>query len=145
MTLRAETIRERLRKLREILSNLKDVRKTPRQEFLSNYRHYWLAERGLQLAAESVFDIGNHILAGHFNVHSSNYEDVIKRLADLGVLPAPVREAMRGLGGFRNVLVHSYLDIDEDRVLTVLQDELQSFESFARAIEQFLEGLHPSS
>lgn len=141
MTLRAETIRERLRKLREILTNLKDVRKTRREEFLSSYRHYWLAERGLHLAAESVFDIGNHILAGHFNVHSSNYEEVIRRLGEQGVISAPLREKLRGLGGFRNVLVHAYLDIDMDRVLAVLHDELGSFEDFAQAIEGFLNRL----
>ena len=141
MTLRAETIRERLRKLREVLSNLQDVRKVPPKEFLASYRHYWLAERGLQLAAEAVFDIGNHILAGHFNLHSSNYEDLIKRLAGQGVLSAQLREKLRGLGGFRNVLVHGYLDIDMDRVLSILHEELESFEAFAQATEAWLEGL----
>lgn len=61
MTLRREVVRERLRKLREILENLKRVREIPREEFRGSFRHYWLAERGLQLASETVFDIGNHM------------------------------------------------------------------------------------
>ncbi len=141
MTLRAETIRERLRKMREILLNLMDVRQVSRREFLASYRHYWLAERGLQLAAEAVFDIGNHILAGHFNLHSSNYEDVIQKLTEQGVLSSRLREELRGLGGFRNVLVHGYLDVDMDRVWTILHQELDRFEAFAQAIEEFLESL----
>lgn len=141
MTLRPAVVHERLRKLREVLRNLESLREVPRQEFVTSYRHYWLAERGLQLAAEALFDIGNHILAGHFNVHPSDYEDVLERLAGQGVISPPLREKLRGLGGFRNVLVHGYLDIDEGRVYGSLQDELDAFDDFAVEIEAFLEGL----
>lgn len=143
MTLRPAVVHERLRKLREVLRNLESLREVPRQEFVSSYRHYWLAERGLQLAAEALFDIGNHILAGHFNVHPSDYEDVLERLAGQAVISPPLRERLRGLGGFRNVLVHGYLDIDEGRVYGSLHGELDAFDAFAVEIEAFLEGLAP--
>jgi uncharacterized protein YutE (UPF0331/DUF86 family) len=110
----------------------------PKQDFVASYRHYWLAERGLQLAAETVFDIGSHILAGHFNVHPNTYEDVLEHLARQGVLTPDVRESLRGLGGFRNILVHEYLDIEEERVYQALQEETASFDAFADEIEAFL-------
>lgn len=141
MTLRLEVVRERLRKLREILRNLEEVRQVSRDDFVRSFRHSWLAERGLHLAAETVFDIGNHILAGHFNVHPSDYENVLERLGAQGVLSAGLRERLRGLGGFRNVLVHAYLQIDEERVYTALQDELGSFDAFAAEIESFVASL----
>ena len=144
MTLRPAAIRERLRKLREILHNLDEVQNVPREEFIASFRHYWLAERSLQLAAETVFDIGNHLLAGHFNLHASDYEDVLDRLVGQGVISARLREDLRGLGGFRNVLVHGYLEIDEDRVYRSLQEELAGFDDFAREIERFLEELTTS-
>jgi len=139
LTLRPEVIRERLRKLREILRNLQQVQSVPRERFVRSFEHYWLAERGLHLAAEAVFDVGNHILAGHFNVSPSDYEDVLERLAVQGVISGQLRDEMRGLGGFRNVLVHAYLDIDEDRVYKSLQEELGAFDRFAAEIEAFLE------
>ncbi len=145
MTLRPAAVRERLRKLREILRNLGEVGNVPRDEFVASFRHYWLAERGLQLAAETVFDIGNHLLAGHFNLHASDYEDVLERLARQGVISAGLRETLRGLGGFRNVLVHGYLEIDEERVYRSLQEELAGFDDFAREVERFLEGLPSQS
>ncbi len=100
MTLRPAAIRERLRKLREVLRNLEEVRGVPREEFLASFRHHWLAERGLQLAAETVFDIGNHLLAGHFNLHASDYEDVLDRLAAQGVITAQLRERAAWVGRF---------------------------------------------
>lgn len=141
MTLRPEVIRERLRKLREVLRNLGEVQAVPKQDFLRSFRHYWLAERGLHLAAEAVFDIGNHILAGHFNVHPSDYEDVLNRLAEQDVISRELRERLRGLGGLRNVLVHAYLQIDEERVYEALHEELGGFDDFAAEIEAFLSGL----
>jgi hypothetical protein len=68
MVLSKEIIKERLKHLREILANLREIRTIPEAEFIATYRNYWLAERGLQLAAETVFDIGNHILSGYFQV-----------------------------------------------------------------------------
>lgn len=107
MTFRPQVVRERLRKLGEVVENLRRVRDVEREEFVASFRHYWLAERGLQLAAEAVFDIGNHVLSGHFNVHATDCENVLQRLAEQGVLSSGLREGMRGLGGFRNVLVHA--------------------------------------
>ncbi len=51
MVLSKEIIKERLKHLREILGNLSEIRTIPEAEFVSTYRNYWLAERGLQLAA----------------------------------------------------------------------------------------------
>ncbi len=141
MTLRPAVVLERLRKLREVLRNLKTVRDVPRQEFTTSFRHYWLAERGLHLAAEAVFDIGNHTLAGHFNVHPTDYEDVLTRLADHGVISSNLRETLRGLGGFRNILVHGYMDLDLARVYDSLHQELGAFNAFAEEIEVFLNSL----
>jgi uncharacterized protein YutE (UPF0331/DUF86 family) len=141
LILRAATVRQRLLKLRQIVRNLEEVRATPREEFIASYRHYWLAERGLQLAAETVFDTGSHLLAGRFNVYPEDYEDVIRLLAVHGVVSAHTRGRLTGLGGFRNVLVHQYLDIDEERVYAHLQEGLEDFSRFAAEIETFLAGL----
>lgn len=141
MTLRPAVVHERLRKLREILTNLEEVRRVPHEEFVASFRHYWLAERGLQLAAETVFDTGNHLLAGHFNVHPADYEEVLIKLVERGVISPALGRRMKGLGGFRNVLVHGYLEIDEHRVYESLQAELGDFDAFAGEVETFLRDL----
>ena len=137
MTLRPEVARERLRKLREVLRNLEEIRSVPEEEFVASFRHHWLAERGLQLAAEAAFDIGNHLLAARFNVHPANYEDVLRRLAEHGVISRDLQDRLRGLGGFRNVLVHEYLDIDQARVYEYLQTRLSDFDLLADELEAF--------
>ena len=138
MVLRPEAVRERLLRLEEVLSHLEELRREgvdPRRDF----RQAWLAERGLQLAAEIALDVGNHILSAHFGVSASDYEDVATQLAACGVIDAELRERFRGLGGFRNLLVHGYLRLDADRVAEVLADAPERFSALARAIRAWLE------
>lgn len=139
MILRPEVIRERLRHLRQVVRNLEPLREIPPAEFVASYRHYWLAERGLQLAAEAVFDVGAHILTGHFNVSPADYEDVLRGLARQRVIPEALHDRLRGLGGFRNILVHAYLEIDEERVYAFLREKLGVFLDFADQVETFLD------
>ena len=52
MVLRVEALRERLAKLEEVVSRLREVGAVTRDDFLHDYRRQWLAERGLELAAQ---------------------------------------------------------------------------------------------
>ncbi|MEM9557582.1 MAG: DUF86 domain-containing protein [Acidobacteriota bacterium] len=139
MTFRPESIHERLRKLREVLAQLESLRSVSREDFVADYRHYWLAERGLQLAAEALFDIGNHLLAGCFHVSAATYEDIPRRLEEHGVLGSELRQRLRGLGGFRNLLVHDYLQLDRNQLYGFLLNDLGSLADYADAIESFLD------
>lgn len=138
MVLRTEAVRERLLRLEEVVSRLEELRREgvdPRGDF----RQAWLAERGLQLAAEIALDIGNHVLSAHFGVSARDYEDVLAQLAASGVIDAELRERFRGLGGFRNLLVHGYLKLDPERVAQVLADAPERFSALGRAIRIWLE------
>lgn len=140
MVLRREAVRERLLRLEEVLSRLDELRREgidPRGDF----RHAWLAERGLQLASEIALDVGNHILSAHFGVSASDYEDVLTQLAVCGVIDAELRERFRGLGGFRNLLVHGYVRLDANRVAEVLAEAPERFSALARAIRAWLESV----
>lgn len=64
---------------------------------------------------------------------------MIEQLADHGVISSELRDRLRGLGGFRNVLVHEYVAVDLDRVHRFLQEGLEDFIDFADQVESFLE------
>ena len=60
---RAEVIRKRLGKLDEYLAILQELRRYTFEEFVANPEHYGSAERFLQLAIETLTDLGNHVIA----------------------------------------------------------------------------------
>ena len=138
MVLRVEAIRQRLLKLEQAVSRLQELGQSDRTVLRANFRDAWAAERGLQIAAEIVLDIGNHILSAHFGESARDYEDVIARLAGRGVIDDPLRARLKGLGGFRNVLVHGYLDLDPDRVADYLKDAPAQFTDFLDTIRRWL-------
>ena len=55
------------------------------------------------------------------------------------VISGELHERLSGLGGFRNLLVHGYMDVDPSRVYDHLQGGLVDFVDFAKEIEAFLE------
>ena len=97
----------------------------------------WIVERGLQLCAQNVLDIATHLAAsaGH---DAPDYARALDVLGDLGVLPAEFAARFRGVAGFRNVLVHGYLDVDLTRVHSLLNEHLDDFAEFARHVDAFL-------
>lgn len=141
MNLQRDVVAERLSKLREVVRELRGLKKAERETFLQSRRDRWAAERGLQLAAEAVFDVGSHLLVSHFNATPSDYESIIRQLAELGAIDDTLRSRLEGLGGFRNILVHDYLEIDAARVWEYLQDHLDDFVDYASQVEEFVDSI----
>jgi len=97
----------------------------------------WAVERGLQLCAQNVLEVATH-LAASAGKDAPDYAAAIDRLAGLGVLSAEFAARLRGIAGFRNVLVHGYLEVDLARVHEVLNERLADFGEFAARVRDYL-------
>lgn len=97
----------------------------------------WAVERGLQLCAQNALDIATHIAAGEGR-DVPDYATAIVELGRLEVLPIGFAREFSSVAGFRNVLVHGYLEVDLALLHRLLNDRLADFETFAGAIEQYL-------
>jgi uncharacterized protein YutE (UPF0331/DUF86 family) len=54
------------------------------------------------------------------------------------VLPVRLSKKLVSIAGFRNILVHEYLEIDRHLVYKVLKNDLGDFEAFIKAISKLL-------
>ena len=101
----------------------------------------WAIERGLQIAAQNALDIAIHLVAAAGR-DPGGYAAAIDGLAQAGALPPAFAARFRAVAGFRNVLVHGYLDVDVDvdveLVADALAGRLDDFEEFARRVERWL-------
>lgn len=138
MILRKDVVRERLAFLRSTIIRLDRLRATSLDEFLASEDLQWLTHRGLQLGAQAALDIGAHLLTGHFNKRPGDYAEVIRLLGDHRVIPRELQSRLTGLGGFRNVLVHEYLELDQELIFKFLQNDSLALGAFADAIDQWL-------
>jgi uncharacterized protein YutE (UPF0331/DUF86 family) len=139
MVLRRETIQARLQFLKETLEKLESLRGVVLEEFVKSHEKYWVGEHGLHLAAEAIFDIGNHILVGHFGESPCGYGQVMKRLAGKGVIKQEMADRFAKIGGFRNILVHEYMEVDHVKVYERIQNGLDDFREFAVQVLVWLE------
>jgi uncharacterized protein YutE (UPF0331/DUF86 family) len=141
--LQREAILARLDTIRHVVDRLQRHRTTPLDVYLADEDEQWIVERGLQRAAEAVLDICGHVAAGLGLRPVEDYTQGVDRLGEAGLLPADFVARFRGIGGFRNVLVHEYLDIDPRRVHEALGHGLDDLLTFAGHIAAYLEGKGP--
>lgn len=138
MVLRIESLQARLLKLDDIVSILKEFGAMDRLALKGSLRDMLAAERALQLGAELIFDIGNHILSAQFGTSATDYGDIVKQLVLRGVISQALSARLAGLSGFRNLLVHGYMELDPERVLDNLVKAPQDFSDFIGEIRAWL-------
>jgi uncharacterized protein YutE (UPF0331/DUF86 family) len=139
VVLRPEAIRQRLLRLESVVSHLEELARSPAESLRTSVRDAWAVERGLQLGAEILFDVGNHVLTAGFGVSTKDYEDILVQLERVGVLDGALARRLKGLGGFRNLLVHDYVELDSEKVTEALTRAPHDYTAFALALRRWLE------
>jgi uncharacterized protein YutE (UPF0331/DUF86 family) len=135
-----QVIRRHLADLRESLEVLSPRSGVSLDELDADTELLWVVERGLQLCAQNALDIATHIAASQGR-DVPDYASAIDELARLGVLDRDFVKEFRNVAGFRNVLVHGYLEVDLGLLHTLLHERLGDFESFAAGIEAYLDSV----
>ncbi len=134
MVFRPETIISRLKELDTITDELSTHKEITIEALKSSLSKRWAVERGLIAGANLIFDIADHILASKFHIYPETYEDSLRLIHEKGIITSDLFEKMKGLGGFRNVLVHEYLGIDINEEYQNFQKALIAFREFAKEI-----------
>lgn len=113
-------------------------------QLASQQEERWVVERGLQLCAQNALDVAAHLAAsaGH---DVPDYASAIDRLGEMDILPPDFAARFRAVAGFRNVVVHGYLDVDVKLLHSLLNEHLEDFSVFARNIAAHIELARPLS
>ena len=135
---RPEVIQKRLGKVEEYLTILKKLQRYSLAEFVADPERYGSAERFLQLSIEALNDIGSHLIADQELGPVDSAGDIPRLLCEKGCFGEELRDTWIRMIGFRNVLVHDYLDVDRSVVHDVLQRNLNDIQQLMRVFAQFL-------
>jgi len=139
MVFKKESVTRRLKRLEEVLAKLRERAGITFEEFREDTDAQWIIERGLEIASSAILDIGNHILAGAYQTSVEEYEQILEKLREKRVISGDLYRELRGLGGFRNILVHGYLNLDLELVYEHYKKALDTFPRFIGEIERWLE------
>lgn len=133
-----DKLSSRLNALESYLAELRTFRGTTREEFVREPALHHLAERYLHLACECVLDIAHHVIADQGYRQATSYKSAIDILTEEHLISEDLSKRLKGWMGFRNVLVHFYMDIDHGRSHDAIQEDLGDFEEFAVAMGRLL-------
>ena len=125
---------ERLAELRQQLDHLRQIRtqvtdKTTLERNLSLHNDVLFS---LLVICQSVIEIAGE-LAGRQGIKFCDYREAVQSLSRLEQFDEKLVGTLALLPGFRNALVHEYVELDYDRVVTALNN-LEPIEQFVRIV-----------
>ncbi len=123
--------------LNERLARLQPLKERARTDFDADPYLRDIVERNLEIAAQCCLDISNRIISLESARKPVDYYDAILRMGEIGVLPPDFARRLAPLAGFRNILVHEYLQVDWDQVYRHLQ-QLDDLLEFAELVRRWL-------
>ena len=99
-----------------------------KEEFCQDEYLKDIVERNLEVAIQSCIDIANRIISLDELEKPKDYYGSITRLGEENILPYDFAKIFASIAGFRNILIHEYLEIDWDEVYENLQNIGQFYE-----------------
>ena len=130
-------IERRLEKLSVCLTKLEPFKSKEKEEILQDPYLQDIIERNLEVSAQAVIDIANRIISIEKLEKPLDYYDAIMRLGEAGILPLKFVKKLAPIAGFRNILVHDYLDINWDEVYNNLH-QLEDLTKFMTQIKKWM-------
>lgn len=131
------TITRKLQELERYIRQLQRFQSYRYDEIEGDLEKIWAIERGLQISVQIIIDIGNHILASIGENQIEDYTDVLSKLGKCNILPSEFAERIKGMAGFRNILVHRYVEVDLRRLYDILQNRLHDFVEYIGYIQSY--------
>ncbi len=132
-----ERILSKVAELDSYLAELKSVKPADYEDYMEAAEKKRACERLLQIAVESAIDICSLLVKGLELGIPSSEEDIFEKLEKKKIITREMKEKLKSMKGFRNVLVHHYADIDDELVFENLKN-INDFKEFREQITRFL-------
>ena len=133
--------RERvLVKIDQLEGYLKELREIVPEDFATYQKveKRRACERLLQISIEAVIDVCHLLVAGLRLGIPAEEDDLFDKLREVGIISSQMKETLKEMRGFRNILVHEYARIDEQIVFEAVKTKLGDFEAFKQEVLRYL-------
>lgn len=130
----ADRAEARIARLEELIERLEGVHKRGVETYLADDELRAMTERWLEVALQICIDLGTQIAIEQSAPAPSSYADIFIILGQKGGLPEDLANRLARAARQRNLLVHLYLDVDDQAVFASLAhlDDLRRFAAFAQ-------------
>jgi uncharacterized protein YutE (UPF0331/DUF86 family) len=92
----------------------------------------------LQRAVEQAIDLANHVIRKKKLGLPKESRESFQILGEAGVIPHGLADKLKGMVGFRNILVHQYEDLDVKIMVDVIEHHLEELVDFTNHIVEYM-------
>ena len=132
-----ERIKKHLAAILQSIGNLKKHKGISIDDLKSDLDLLWIAERGIYLTIQNLFDILAHIVSADFNSQWESYSDIADILAKHKIISEEDRIQLNKMAGFRNRLSHEYLSLELNVLVDIINNRLSDFSKFLSIIKSY--------
>jgi uncharacterized protein YutE (UPF0331/DUF86 family) len=118
------------------LQLLKEFSRVEKDELLGDLKSLGSLKYYFITAIAACCDICNHITSKERWGVPDSYSGCFYMLKDHGIISADFTKKLVNMAKFRNLLVHFYGKIDDERIYEFLQTELEVFQTYIDVIAQ---------
>ena len=116
--------------IEKALNILKEFQKEEKEKIVGDLKTLGSVKYYFIVAMEGCIDICNHILSRERWGVPESYADGFVLLGDKKIIPADLAQNLTNMAKFRNLLVHLYWKVDDERLFQILQSRLQDLDLF---------------
>ena len=138
-TINPNLVAAKISEIQQSLQRMYSISSKGRDIFLTDPDLIDSAKYRLITAIEAAISICNHIIVRKFKRVPESYSDCFTILHECGVISLGLTEKLGNMARFRNMLVHIYWEIDDERIFDILTIDLIDLDSYIKEIMQFLE------
>jgi len=124
-------------KIDEMESYLEEIKEfIPKDfgEYTDSRESRRVCERLLQISIECVIDICSLLVKGLKLGAPSDEDDLFQKLKKKKAISGRMLDVLKGMKGFRNILVHRYAEVDDELVFKFLKRNLKDFQAFKKEV-----------
>lgn len=127
-------LRQRGEEIRRATSLLTRHASLPMAEFADDQTVVDAAKYRLMVAIEAAISICTHLSARLAGNAPETYAQCFEELAKSRIITQELAGRLARMARFRNLLVHVYGEVDDNRVWEILQSDLQDLDTYLTAI-----------
>jgi len=117
---------------------LNNIKKLSKEQFLNSSEKIDAAKYNLIVIMEGAIDICNHIAVKSGGHAPKSYADCFSIIEELKVLPPDLSTKLKLMAKFRNLLVHRYREIDNERVYDIIVQDISSINDYIKVIHSYI-------
>ena len=133
-----DRIRQLLGEINSSLRKLDGYAQLSEKDFLSNSDKVDSAKYNLIVAIEGAIDVCNHIVARAGGRAPHDHADCFEVLRELKMLSDDFVERLKSMAKFRNLLVHLYWKVDDQKVFRILKTDIQDIKEYIKEMNKLI-------